>query len=182
MPAAVDSTLDVVFWFMDRAVADGEYLQPQKLHRLLYLAQAYYAVAHYGRKLLPAVFVADEAGPVEPTTFRLLESGRPMIEPRRMPDSVVHFLDGIWRRFGPHTAEHLNRLIRLHTPYAEALQRGLRAEISIEAMQAFYGGSRQHADVPAVQQVMRPRLMRSHTGQPVAVTKWMPPARQPAKK
>ena len=33
-----DSTFDVVFWFMDRALNDKEYLQPGKMHRLLYLA------------------------------------------------------------------------------------------------------------------------------------------------
>ena len=54
MSPAVDSTLDVVFWFIDRGMADREYLQPQKLHRLLYLAQAYFAIANYGRKLMPA--------------------------------------------------------------------------------------------------------------------------------
>lgn len=184
MPAAVDSTLDVVFWFIDRGMADREYLQPQKLHRLLFLAQAYYAVANYGRKLMPAVFVAEEAGPVEPTIYRLFEDGRPAVQPRRIPESVVHFLDSIWRRFGAHSTEHLSKVIRGHAPYRQALQKGLRAEITVEAMQQFYGGAATEGrpDAPSVQQVMRPRVMRSHTGQPVAVTKWMPPVRQPVKK
>lgn len=183
MPAAVDSTLDVVFWFIDRAMADREYLQPQKLHRLLYLAQAYFAVAHYGRKLMPAVFVAEEEGPIEPTIFRLLEGGRPSVQPRRISDSVADFLDSVWRRFGAHSTAHLSRVIRNHAPYRQALQKGLRAEITLEAMRQFYGGTTVgSSDTPTVQQVMRPRLMRSQSGQPVAVTKWMPPVRQPAKK
>ncbi len=183
MPAAVDSTLDVVFWFLDRSMADREYLQPQKLHRLLYLAQAYYAVANYGRKLAPAIFVADEMGPIEPTTYRLFENGPPVIEPRRLPENVEHFLDSIWRRFGAHSADHLTRLIKSHAPYAMALRNGPRAEIPLQAMREFYGGgARPSAAAPSVQQVMRPRVMRSHTGQPVSVTKWMPPVRPAAKK
>ena len=60
MPAsAVSSTFDVVVWFTDRALNDGEYLQPTKLHRLMYLAQGYFAVAYRGEKLMPATFVVD---------------------------------------------------------------------------------------------------------------------------
>lgn len=181
MPAAVDSALDVVHWFLDRAMADREYLQPQKLHRLMYLAQAYYAVAHYGRKLMPAMFVADEMGPIEPTVFRLFADGRPTIDPRRMPENAQHFLDSIWRRFGSHSADHLTKLVNGHAPYAEAFRRGPRTEITVQAMRAFYGPVRD-GQTPTVQQVMRPKVMRSHTGQPVAVTKWMPPVRPAVKK
>lgn len=177
MPTAVESTFDVVAWFHDRALDDNEYLQPQKLHRLLYLAQAYYAVAHYGRKLMPATFVADEMGPVEPDVFRAFEASRPYIEPAPLPDSVSHFLDSIWRRFGAHSADHLSRHLRGHKPYLDALGRGPRAEIPLEDMRAFYGRARDPAKAaPGVRNVMRARVMRSQTGKPVAVSQWMPPA------
>ena len=54
-PPAVDSSFEVAFWFLDRAIEDGEYLQPQKLHRLLYLAQAYFGVLQNGLKLMPGM-------------------------------------------------------------------------------------------------------------------------------
>jgi len=66
---AIDSCFDVVFWLLDRALDDGEYLQPQKLHRLMFLAQAYFASAWHGEKLMPAVFVIGPEGPIEPTIF-----------------------------------------------------------------------------------------------------------------
>ena len=50
----------MAFWFCDRALNDNEYLQPGKLQSLLYLSQAYYATAYNGKKLVPAIFVADE--------------------------------------------------------------------------------------------------------------------------
>ena len=57
MPADVGSAFDVAFWFADMALHDNEYMQPQKLQRLLFIAQGYYTVAFAGRKLMPAVFV-----------------------------------------------------------------------------------------------------------------------------
>ena len=42
MQPAVFSTFDVAFWFADTALNNNEYLQPQKLHRLLFLSQAYF--------------------------------------------------------------------------------------------------------------------------------------------
>ena len=39
MPAAVKSAFDVAFWFADTALHDNEYMQPQKLQRLLFLSE-----------------------------------------------------------------------------------------------------------------------------------------------
>ena len=66
MPADVENAFDIAFWFADTALNENEYLQPQKLQRLLFIAQAYYTVAFNGRKLMPAVFIAEEMGPIEP--------------------------------------------------------------------------------------------------------------------
>ncbi len=57
-PTAVESGFEAAFWFLERALNDGEALQLQKLQRLLFLAQAYFGVAHAGAKLMPGIFVA----------------------------------------------------------------------------------------------------------------------------
>lgn len=187
-PPVCDSPFDVAYWLMDRAMEDGEYLQPQKLHRILYLAQAYYAAATSGQKLMPAVFVTSTFGPIEPCTFRAFENGRPDFEVRPIPDSQKHFLDSVWRRFGSHTVDYLNRMIAEHSPYLEAQMQGPRGEISIDSMVAFYGRRRPAEDTaavtgpgsrtpPSVEQVLRPRVMRSHKGKPVNVQPWMPKKR-----
>ena len=66
MPSAVDSVFEIAFWFSDRALNDNEYLQPIKLQYLMFLAQSYYAVAYEGKRLVPAIFVAEVVGPIEP--------------------------------------------------------------------------------------------------------------------
>lgn len=184
MPFAVKSSLDVVFWFSDRALNDREYIQPQKLHRLMYLAQAYFSVAYPRRKLMPAVFVADPFGPIEPTVFHVFAYGRPhMVEGNPVSDTVSHFLDGIWRRFGQASAEQLNKKLADHPPFAEALAKGPGEEITLAAMVAYYGAdaAARKAGGPAAAEIVRPRLMRSQGGKAVAVTSWAPKALTPKK-
>ncbi|MCA1941474.1 MAG: DUF4065 domain-containing protein [Caenispirillum bisanense] len=186
---AADTCFDVALWLVDRALDDNEYLQPQKMHRLMYLAQAYYAVATRGRKLMPATFVADPSGPMEPTLYRAFENGRPYVETRKPPDDACQLLDSIWRKFGAHSAEHLSKLTKGHPPYRDAFATGgAGEEITLQAMMDYYGrkpGSEPAAartplpgatapEAPGLTDVLRPRVMRSQTGKPVSVQKWMP--------
>ncbi|MEX2642169.1 MAG: hypothetical protein WD270_01865 [Acetobacterales bacterium] len=182
MLPAVSCSFDVAFWFRDRALDDGEYLQPQKVQRLMYLAQAYYAVFHAGRMLMPSVFVAETMGPIEPNVYRALSGGWQFIETERVPEQPAQFFDSIWRRFGHHSVNHLTRMVRGHPPYKEAFeQNGPGAEIGLEEMRIFYGRGAE-SDAPEPQGVVRSRVVRSHTGRPVAVRKWMPGSKPPAAK
>ncbi len=181
-PTAVPSSFEVAFWFLDRAMEDHEYLQPQKLHRLLYLAQAYFGVLQHGAKLMPATFVAADEGPVEPTLFRAFARGRPMIDLTPIDEVPSHILDSVWRQFGAHSVDYLNKLIRRHPPYADALAAAPNTEISYEGMVEFYGTQgltrKQSAvvaqDAPSASKVLRPKVMRNHSGKPVSATRWMP--------
>lgn len=189
---AADTCFDVAFWLIDRALDDNEYLQPQKLHRLLFLSQAYFAVASHGRKLMPGTFVADPQGPLEPTLYRAFENGRPQVDTRKPPDDARQLLDSVWRKFGAHSAEHLSKLTRSHPPYRDAFASGgAGEEITLKAMMDYYGRKPTAAetaaakavptaagvpagDAPGLTEVLRPRVMRSQTGKPVSVHKWMP--------
>ena len=94
--ADMDSGFDVAFWFADTALADNEYLQPQKLQRLLFLAQACYAVASKGRALFPGVFVDEEMGPIEPNLYAAFSKGRPDVDVDLiLPADIESFLDSI---------------------------------------------------------------------------------------
>ena len=80
MPADVSNAFDVAFFFVDMALSENTYLQPQKLQSLMFLSQSYYALAFEGRKLMPAVFVADERGPLEPNIYMAFSKGRPDLD------------------------------------------------------------------------------------------------------
>ncbi len=188
MATMVESTFDVVNWLFDHALNDNEYLQPAKMQRLLFLAQAYWGVANHGQMLMPAVFVAGDLGPVEPNVDRVFESGRPYLETRALSRNTVHFLESLWRRFGHHSAEHLTRVLANHPPVRDALAKGKGTVIPFEAIQKFYGSvsrgeaqgdgtpvSAANATLP-VEDIYRPRVMRTQGGKPVNVNKWMPPS------
>ncbi|KAA5607012.1 hypothetical protein F1188_03650 [Roseospira marina] len=182
-PPLTDSAFDAAFWLLDRALDDNEYLNPRKLHRLLYLAQAYYAVANAGHSLMPATFVADPDGPLEPTLFRAFAYSRPRIDLQPIPDRGKQLLDSIWRRFGAHSTDHLTKALKRHAPYADAYAQAPRTVIEVAALVAFYGraerpeqgiGALTSQGAPHIEQVLRPRVMRSQSGRPVSVHQWRP--------
>ena len=171
MPAAVDSVFELAFWYSDRALDDNEYLQPIKLQYILFLSQAYFAVAYNGKKLVPAIFVADDVGPIEPSVHRAWIRGRPIFEGDvKLSNDVRIFADSIWRRFGHHSAEYLAKMCQRSPCYRTAYQRGMRGEIYLEEMRDDF--TRAH-DTPAVEKVVKPKIMRSHKGKAVAVKAWM---------
>lgn len=179
MSTDVDSAFDIAFWFMDMAERSCERMQPQKLQRLLFLSQAYYGVAFEGRKLMPAVFVADERGPLEPNIYIAFSRGRPKLDVDVfLPFEIENFLDALWRRFGNYTADRLTRMTKETVAYRQAHKKGRRVEITFEAMRLSFTRG---AEVPALEQVVKPKVMRTQSGRPVAVKAWDPLAKSAAK-
>ncbi len=182
MTFAVNSTFDVAIWFADQALNENEYLQPMKMHRLLYLSQAFYAIAYEGRKLMPAVFVADEQGPIEPTVYHAFSRGRPDVDVELfLPDDVELFLSSIWRRFGHLKPAQLSK-ITSNTAFSISLRKGPRTEIPLDAMvTAFRAENEKQKKDPSVAKQFRDadgqRVMRTQSGAPVKVKSWMPGAK-----
>lgn len=175
MPADVSNAFDVAFWFADTALNENEYLQPQKLQRLLFLSQAYYSIIHRGRKLMPAVFVADEIGPIEPNVHMAFSRGRPDIDAELfLPFEVEDFLSGIWRRFGHMSIERLDGITKDTSAYKNAIKRGPRAEMTLKEMSVSFLESR---EAPAPSQVAKKKIFRTQSGRPVEVKAWVPGAK-----
>lgn len=177
-PAALRSAFDVAFWFADTAAHDNEYLQPQKLQRLMFLAQAYYIVAFNGRSLMPAVFVADEIGPIEPNVYAAFSKGRPDIDVELfLPAEVEQFLSSIWRRFGHYSTERLSRMTNDTIAFRHALKQGRRSEITVDAIRISFTRAE---STPAIDQIVKPKILRTQSGKPVAVKTWVPGTAKPA--
>jgi uncharacterized phage-associated protein len=172
MRSAVDSIFDVAFWLADTALNSNEYLQPQKLQRMLFLCQSYYAVVHNGRKLMPATFVADEMGPIEPNIYQAFSKGRPNMEVSLFLDPDIEgFLESIWSRFGNYSTERLTEMTMETLAFKQAIRHGQRSEISLESMMHSFIRAN---ETPSIDQVVKPKIMRSQTGKPVAVQAWNP--------
>ena len=89
MTPAVRSTLDVVLWFLDRAASAGSHLSARRLQCLLFMAQARYARANDGRKLMPATFLAAGDRP-HPSPSRPQQSGVPPARAGYRPGKFTH--------------------------------------------------------------------------------------------
>ncbi len=170
----LNSVFEAVFRLIDHALNDNEYLQPQKLHRLLYLAQAYYGANYHGRMLMPAMFVADDIGPIEPNVYAVMEESRPDVRLKSVDPKTQHFIESIWSQFGHHSVEHLSETVRNHPPYLDAYKQAPGTLIPFQVMVDFYASVRKSATTPEAKEVVRPRVMRSHKGKPVATTDWLP--------
>ena len=173
MALPIRSVFEAVHRFYDHALDDGEYLQPQKLHRMLYLAQAYWGATHYGKPLYPAVFIADERGPMEPNVDAEMEHFRPDVTMHPLPEAVRHFVESIWRQFGHHGVEHLTRTLMDHPPFQQAFRQERGSVIDFGEMAAFYARARTRT-APRPERILRPRVMRNAQGKPVATSAWAP--------
>ncbi len=175
---AARTAFDIAVWLLDRARADDMHLPLQKLHRLLFIAQAAYAgrADDRGGLLMPAVFVADELGPIEPNLERLMVDGRPEELPAEaLSRGAADFMEDIWRRFAHMPAERLNGLVGKNAAYAAALAAGRGTIIAQSSM----AGSFAPAPAKIAEDV---RMLRSQNGAPVAVRAWRPgPALSAAK-
>lgn len=195
IPAATTS-YDIAFWLLDRARKEDSYLQPRALQCLLFLAQAHYAAAYGGRRLMPSVFVIDDAGPLDPNLYRMFENGRPQVTTFPLDEPIVVFLDAVWRRYHNDDALRLEQKISRAGTNEKAVQLRNGAEITTAAMRRMFGAAKTVNKVPKKinqkQQVLPPqivtnvaapesgpeitgpRVMTSHTGRKVTVTSWAP--------
>jgi uncharacterized phage-associated protein len=172
MSAKLENAFDVAFWFADTALNENEYLQPQKLQRLLFLAQANYSIAFNGSLLMPAFFVADEMGPLEPNIYMAFSRGRPEIDARLfLPHDVENFLDGIWNQFGQYSTDQLNKITMGSLAYKQAFKKGHRSEITLDAMKNSFSRAK---NISRSNQNEMPKILKTQSGRPVSVKAWVP--------
>tara|TARA_S200000501_G_C20862228_1_gene760363 strand:+ start:1388 stop:1927 length:540 start_codon:yes stop_codon:yes gene_type:complete len=172
MAPAVDSVFDVAFWFSDQGVNNQEYIQPAKLHSLLFISQAYYATISDGEKLFPALFLAGESWPIEPSVEAAWFRGRPVFgEQKQFKSDTQTFLTSIWKRFGHHSTDYLVKMCSRSSAYKTAVKRGLRSEIFLKNMVDDF--KKQEYTIDSIQ-FLDSRTARSHTGRTVTVKTWNP--------
>lgn len=137
-PPLVRSTLDVAIWLIVKAAAERVALDPRRLNLLLYLSQASYAAAHEGAALIPAVFIATEEGPSEPTITLTLQAGLNAPPEPVITDAATLVLDEIWRRYGAMPLTALQRLVAADGAWKLVLDRNKGGEISRDLMRQAY--------------------------------------------
>ncbi|MSO64858.1 MAG: hypothetical protein EXQ85_03490 [Alphaproteobacteria bacterium] len=139
-PPAARSTLDIAYWFQTRSDSAGEPLSQRKLHFLLYLAQAHYAAEHDSQKVMPATFLATEAGPLDPNIYQLYEHGYFETKGAMPSFAIETYLHEIWARYGKKTTKQLDAIVGRDNVWRQVLNRGSLQEIPVKLMFSAYGG------------------------------------------
>lgn len=147
MIPAIRSGIDVAFWFLERAGAEGLTLTLKRLMSLLYLAQGEFAGRH-GQALMPAVFLAERDGPTEPTIRLVLEAGLQNPWPPEIGPQALSFLADLWLRLGPLPQPALDRLIGADGAWSGTLNQGEGHEITVEQLARAYAQRRAKAAPP----------------------------------
>ena len=121
---------------------------------------------------MPAVFIAEEMGPMEPNIYKVFAKGRPNIESEdSFPEGVDQFLSSIWGRFGRKSSDSLSKMCQENHAFKQALIKGVRTEIPLKDMLISFAREK---GLPLSSQVKKPKMMRSQSGRPVAVKNWVP--------
>lgn len=132
MVPATRSGIDVSFWLLERAAAERIAMSLPKLRWLLYLAQAHYAIARDGAKLMPATFLVGDDGPVEPTLDLVFQAGIENPWTPQLSDTAEGFLEGFWKRFGALPAIALHKLVVGDPAWRKAQENGPGSEIPVD--------------------------------------------------
>lgn len=121
---ATSSSFDVAYWFFQRAEKENIYLENEKLHNLLFLAQSRYAQLHAQELLMPCVFLCDEHGFFEPTLKRIFTQGHPYVPPVILERRISSFLEQIWLEYSHLSTAQFRQLITNIPVYNECYRSG----------------------------------------------------------
>lgn len=132
MVPATRSGIDVSFWLLERAASERIAMSLPKLRWLLYLAQAHYAIARDGAKLMPATFLVGDDGPIEPTLDLVFQAGIENPWTPSLSDTAEGFLEGFWKRFGALPAIALHKLVVGDPAWRKAQENGPGSEIAVD--------------------------------------------------
>lgn len=136
MVPATRSGIDVSFWLLERAASERIAMSLPKLRWLLYLAQAHYAIARDGAKLMPATFLVGDDGPIEPTLDLVFQAGIENPWSPTLSDTAEAFLEGFWKRFGALPAIALHKLVIGDPAWRKAQENGPGSEIAVDLHRA----------------------------------------------
>ncbi|MBQ8464950.1 MAG: hypothetical protein IJ545_02955 [Alphaproteobacteria bacterium] len=163
-----NSSLDVAYWFFNRAEQDNLYLETDKVHHLLFWAQSRYAQSPYYKMLMPCLFLCDDNGFFEPNLKRIFEQGRPFMPPVQFEASLSKFLEQIWNEFRTKSLSQCKKLMTQHPLYNEFYQQGSTTLIPWEALTRQINHTPTNSFTP-----FSKKILVSQNG-PVVVSPWAP--------
>ncbi len=175
----LNSSIDVLTWFLLKSHSSVENASQKKMHALLYVAQCYYAVLSDGDKLMPSVFIAKNNGVFEPNLLRVCKYLNCPPTIYEIPKQITVFLESIWSRYCEMPEDDMIRTIKTEKPYKSAIEKGEGSEILFSDMFQFYKDTTKIKPVLKVKEESLAKekksvIMKNEKGKAVKVSSWMP--------
>ena len=169
---ATNSSIEVAYWFFDRAEKDDIYLENERLHHLLFLAQSRFAQTHFGQMLMPCLFLCDESGFFEPNIKKMFALGRPFMPQTQLEDTVATFLENIWKQYGSLSLAQFKQIVTALPLFDETYQKGTQTVVDWNSL------IDKSNDCGTIRKgtggyTMSPKVLVSQNG-PVVVSQWKP--------
>ncbi len=172
MPA-INSALDAANWFFRRADRDDAFLENDKLHHLLFLAQVHFALNNNMEYLIPSLFICDERGFSEPAMVQILQHGLPLMEAPAFLDKINSFLELIWKKYSPMSSTELSEFIKNSDSYADNYLAGKKNIVPLEEMAQKFKTSLNQRSFSRAGAARQRKILISQNG-PVVVSAWQP--------
>lgn len=138
MRPATRSTFDILYWLNLKATEIDRPMDAAFQIKLLYLCQALHAASHQQQKLMPATFLATEAGPIEPDAFLALEHGFELASAVAPSADVEKTLTTVWQICQNKSLTEIDFILSFDSALKSASTRGRNAEITISEMAGAY--------------------------------------------
>ena len=165
--SATNSSLEVAYWFINRAKSDNIYLETDKLQHLLFIAQQRYAQQNDSAMLMPSLFSCDDKGFFEPTLRSFFSQGRPYMPVFQLDRSVSVFLEQIWNEFYSLSVADCRKVITNTSLYESFYQKGSVSVVPFDVM------SKKDTYTPQTSVPFHKKILLSQNG-PVVVSQWAP--------
>ena len=171
--SAISSSLDAANWFFRRADKDDSYLENDKLHQLLFLAQVHFALSNNMEYLIPALFICDERGFTEPNLAKILNYGMPLMEAPAFAEKINSFLELIWKKYSSMSNRELSEFIKSSDAYIDNYQTGKKNIVALESMAQNFKSSLNPRSFSKAGTSNSRKILISQNG-PVMVSAWQP--------
>lgn len=166
----INSILSAANWFFRKADSSDIYLENDKLHHLLFLAQIHFSVGHNGEYLFPGIFVCDNKGFHEPNLAHMLTFGMPLMEAPKFDKEIHTFLELIWKKYSPMSKLQLEDFVKNSDAYNKYFKSGQLTPASLEELTPLFKGTASSAPHNTSK---KRKVMLSQNG-PVVVSQWHP--------
>lgn len=167
--SAADNSIDVAYWFFDRAADNMKPLDDAKAQHLVFLSQLLYAGAYDRAMLVPSVFVCSEEGIFEPNLKKILSQGRPFMPRARFSSKINDFLEEIWKRYADYTTNDMARFVKSINIYKENYKKDTKTILDFKSI---VESLNKNSKISANSDEKR-KILQSQNG-PVVVSQWHP--------